>query len=1177
MTAKSRKFLQVFCICINIVFFFLLQSVTGAMQWPKTAKPAKDVSNREIPAEPCYAPLPGSIISIAELPGSEEGEKNEIYPQLGHIVTAMAVSPDGRYVVSGGRGGDLKLWEVDSGREVWTIQAHQDKYSRGIMDVTFSPDGGKIYSYAQDTKGIVIWNPRTGQESGRISLPMVTDGHDTPGASFFTDPGTHVILSQVKTNWKCALFELPSGRMVQEFKGLAVNISPNGRYVITREQKGKELYWYLWDACKGSLIKSYSHESGFPRPTAFSPDGRYLTAFFSELGSNGKLQGGLVMYAAASGKEIRRSPVMENALCSGLTFSGDSQNLFYYGVYPPVSKGPFDFSMYVFNSRDGQVVRNYGKVNPVVGGIFARTPDGPYTLTQLCFQKEDKNLIRFIDNNTLEIKKSLGGHRAGFPVAMMPDGNLISYSYIWNPKTGLPSRKTGLPHDRQPGWMAVSSDGTELIGLEFIEKSATLSHQVTHWNIKTGKELKALEIPYNPEDFSGMPVLSPDGHFLLIKQGLEAARVVDLMSSETILTIQPPPAEHRKIWRLDFSLDGKSLAGNLEYGSFGKKMINTLVIWDLPSGRKRLEKDLFEIGKISRPKFAFSPDGKSVLISCMRFDPEKTAHFTTLLLMDAQNGGVIWLQEKPYMNLYQNLLVGPDGKLGIVQSESGEISLLNMASGRVIRKMSPGPTESIGNFFRFSPDMTRVYAGDPLQGIWIWDTATGRELARIMEFDKGQEWLSMTPEGYYASSDKGDQFLNVRAGITVQGIGQYYNVFYRPDLVSAKLQGDPQGEHQQAAEKKRITDVAASSTPPRVSVVSPKEKATLTTRDIEVIIDLFDTGGGIGTIEWKINGVTVGVLNEKDRGIAVVPKSSSAESQGIRLKQLLTLSPGENLIQVTANERTNEVTSMPVQLILNCGDEISKNPSLYLVTIGINKYRDGSLRLNYSVPDAKSIGAAFGQHSRSIFEKIVIEQVFDENATLKGIEAAFNKVRPQVQTQDVFVFYMAGHGVTQNGRYHFLPHDFRYRNEESIAKSGITQDHLQKWLATIKARKSLVLMDTCNSGAFTKAQALQRGIAEKTAVNRLTRATGRAIIVAAKDGQPALEGYQGHGVFTYVLLNAFKEADNSFGNRDQQTSIFEIAAYIDENVPEITYKQFGYEQIPQVNMQGRDFPIGVVK
>jgi WD40 repeat protein len=1157
--------------------FIFLQSVTGAWQWPKLTSPTKDVSGKEPLAEPCYAPPPGPIVSIADLPGSEESQKPEIYPQLGHIVTALAVSPDGKYVVSGGRGGDIKLWEVDSGREVWTVQAHKDEYSRGVMDVTFSPDGRRIYSLAQDAKGILIWNPRTGKETDRISLPTGQVGFDYVGDSFFTDQGTHAFLTTDKNNLKSALFELPSGRVVKEFKGLARTISPNGRYVITRTYKDNKPYVSLWDACKGSLIKSYSEtKKDFSNP-AFSPDGRYLAAFFSGIGSNGKLQGELVLYEAASGKEIWRSPMMEMALCSGLTFSGDSRHLFYYGFYPPFSNDPFHFSMYVFNPQDGQVVRNYDKVHPVVGGIFAKTPDNRYTLTQLNFQKKDGNQIRFIDNTTLDITKSLGGHEVGFAVAMMPDGNLISYTRIWNPKTGLPVRKTGLPPDRQPAFIMVSPDGTELIGLGYIEKGDTFSHQVTRWDLQNGEELKTLEIQQRPEEDFTFATLSPGGRFLLVEDMSKSGRVIDLETGKTILTVQPPPAEHQAIWSLSFSPDGKSLAGNLEYGSFGGKMVNSLIIWDLPSGRKRMQKDLFEIGKISQPKFAFSPDGKSVLISCMRHDLKKNAHFTTLLLMDAQVGTVSWLQKEPHKYLYRNLIISPDGQLALVQSGSGEISLLDMTSGRAIRKMSPGPTESIAISLGFSPDMTQVYAADPSQGIWIWDLKTGKELARIMEFDKGKEWLSITPEGYYASSENGDQYLNVRIGIKVQGIGQYYNVFYRPDLVAAKLQGDPQGEFQQAAEKKKIIDVAASSTPPRVSFVSPKENATLTTRDIEVIIDLFDTGGGIGTIEWKINGVTVGVLDEKDRGIAVVPKSDPAESQGVRLKQLLTLSPGENLIQVTANGRTNEVTSMPARLILNCKDEISDRPSLYLVTIGINKYRDGSLRLKYSVPDAKSIAAVFGQHSRSIFEKIVIEQVFDENATLEGIEAAFKKIRPQIQTQDVFVFYMAGHGVTQNGRYHFLPHDFRYKNEESIAKNGITQDHLQKWLATIKARKSLLLMDTCNSGAFTKAQALQRGIAEKTAVNRLTRATGRAIIVAAKDDQPAMEGYQGHGVFTYVLLGAFREADKTFGNRDKQTSIFEIATYINEYVPKITYKQFGYEQIPQVNMQGRDFPIAVTK
>ena len=103
-----------------------------------------------------------------------------------------------------------------------------------------------------------------------------------------------------------------------------------------------------------------------------------------------------------------------------------------------------------------------------------------------------------------------------------------------------------------------------------------------------------------------------------------------------------------------------------------------------------------------------------------------------------------------------------------------------------------------------------------------------------------------------------------------------------------------------------------------------------------------------------------------------------------------------------------------------------------------------------------------------------------------------------------------------------------------------------------------------------------RGIAEKTAVAKLTRATGRATILAATDEQPAAEGYQGHGVFTYVLLQGLKYADTQFGNRDGYIDLFELAAYVNDQVPSITMNAFNFEQVPQVSLIGTDFPIGLV-
>ena len=93
----------------------------------------------------------------------------------------------------------------------------------------------------------------------------------------------------------------------------------------------------------------------------------------------------------------------------------------------------------------------------------------------------------------------------------------------------------------------------------------------------------------------------------------------------------------------------------------------------------------------------------------------------------------------------------------------------------------------------------------------------------------------------------------------------------------------------------------------------------------------------------------------------------------------------------------------------------------------------------------------------------------------------------------------------------------------------------------------------------------------KTAINKLVRATGRATIVASSKDQVALEGYEGHGVFTYILLEALNgDADS---NRDGRITISELATWIEERLPEVTYKKWGYEQIPQKSLLGMDFPI----
>jgi hypothetical protein len=106
-----------------------------------------------------------------------------------------------------------------------------------------------------------------------------------------------------------------------------------------------------------------------------------------------------------------------------------------------------------------------------------------------------------------------------------------------------------------------------------------------------------------------------------------------------------------------------------------------------------------------------------------------------------------------------------------------------------------------------------------------------------------------------------------------------------------------------------------------------------------------------------------------------------------------------------------------------------------------------------------------------------------------------------------------------------LPQDFRYQGEDSIVQRGIGQERWQEWIAVIRARKSILLYDTCESGTLTGDRVALRGLERVAALDRLTQAMGRTVLTASTDDAPALEGYHGHGIFTYAPLEAMGQAD----------------------------------------------------
>jgi hypothetical protein len=61
------------------------------------------------------------------------------------------------------------------------------------------------------------------------------------------------------------------------------------------------------------------------------------------------------------------------------------------------------------------------------------------------------------------------------------------------------------------------------------------------------------------------------------------------------------------------------------------------------------------------------------------------------------------------------------------------------------------------------------------------------------------EWIALTPEGFFVASPKGVDLVAFVRGLSLIGRDQVEKALHRPDLVQQKLAGDPAGRVKAAA------------------------------------------------------------------------------------------------------------------------------------------------------------------------------------------------------------------------------------------------------------------------------------------------------------------------------------------------------------------------------------------
>jgi WD40 repeat protein len=184
-------------------------------------------------------------------------------------VTRVAVTADGKLLASGGgdtRGGELKLWEAATGKEIGSFPG----YTNSLNALAFSADGKWLASGGIDNK-LLLWDVASRKQ--RAALGGHTDWAIIAVA--FSPDGKRLASAGRK---EVKLWDLKSGKPIASFGRIveAGGAGFNRDLTLLASPNYQEID--LWDVTAGKERAVLSEQRGAVRCVAFSTDGKLLAA-----------------------------------------------------------------------------------------------------------------------------------------------------------------------------------------------------------------------------------------------------------------------------------------------------------------------------------------------------------------------------------------------------------------------------------------------------------------------------------------------------------------------------------------------------------------------------------------------------------------------------------------------------------------------------------------------------------------------------------------------------------------------------------------------------------------------------------------------------------------------------------------------------------------------------------
>lgn len=475
----------------------------------------------------------GSSLQLWSLP---TGKK--VRTILEHPCWAISFSPDGKKIAGGDELGTLKLWDVETGKELKVLGEPQRGTDIPIPTrIMFLPDQKSLIVRYMPSDRFVIWNIETGDHRSLSDDVRALSPGLTKAASF-SWASTQVFVSDLKDMVFGARTEIDTTHTDYVTKAA---FSPDATTLLTISDDNTVK---VWDTTNRAELHTFTGFSNEIESMALSPDQSILA-----IGAGGSYNTWIKLLNAKTGEEIQQLTGHEDIIFD-LDFSSDGTML---------ASASRDGTAKIWDLQTREEIYSSEKLDLMNGLEFS--PDGKLLATTT------PDVVQLDTLQSLDITFTTDFSSFNMCVAFSPDGKILAWGGgmfdesgsvdLFNVTTGQQfSSLKG--HTNMVSTIAFSPNG-KLIA------SGSWDGTTKMWDVQTGDNIFTFD---GDSTYVKTVSFSPDGKWLAVGLLNHKIKIWDISTGHEIATLM---GHSSVVSDLQFSKNGKLL--------YSSSWDGTVIVW----------------------------------------------------------------------------------------------------------------------------------------------------------------------------------------------------------------------------------------------------------------------------------------------------------------------------------------------------------------------------------------------------------------------------------------------------------------------------------------------------------------------------------------------------------------------------------------------------------------------